>query len=460
MRYTKTKKIISLLISLCTVFGLFGIGTAQADSNTETNSILAYGIDVSSWQGSIDWKKVKADGKDFAILRAGTTKGKDNYFERNYTEAKAAGVDLGCYMYTYATTVEEAEKDADMMLSWLAGKEFEYPIYYDMEDQVQLAEGMTTELRTEMILAFCKKLNDAGWYTGVYANPNWFNNYLNEDLLAQNHEIWLASWPVSGTPSKDYSYRCGLWQYSAQGKVNGIDSDVDLNVAYFDYPELIKKGEKPVRPEKPEAPTVTKVDEEWIVTSSDGVNVRSGPGTDFQKVSFFNPGTRIHVTGKISDDSYTWGRIELNGQECWCVLDFAKQTTSELLSNNEKITIDENNLILGLEPGEEVYDDLFKVSGLAEIKTEQTKSGFGTGTKIHLVLGETTVNTYYVVIDGDINGDCYIDSFDLVHSYAITNFELEYDVNSAQFRASDLNKDGVCDVFDSNLMAEIVNFEK
>ncbi len=454
MKYAKTRKIISLILSICTVLGIFGLMIAQAeDTSDHARSIVAYGIDVSVWQEKIDWKKVKADGIEFAILRAGYTGAKDRFFEENYAKAKAEGIELGCYFYTYAVTVAEAEKDADLLISWLEGKKFEYPIYYDMEDNKQLAEEMTTELRTQMCLAFLDKMEKAGYYTGLYANPLWFNNYLDEAALAEKSQIWLASWTGSGRPTIDYSDKYGLWQYSATGTVDGINGNVDMNVAFKDYPAIIKRGgyNGYTRGDS------VKVDEEWIITE-DNVNVRAGAGTSYSKVGTLNANKRIHVTEKINDGTYSWGKFKSGSLEGWCALNYAKKTTSTLKSNNSKIKI-KDKMIIGLEPGEEVYDNLFKVSGLAKIKTEQTRYGFGTGTKINLVLGETVVNTYYVVIGGDINGDCVADSFDLVHSIAITNFELEYEETSPQFLASDLNSDGVCDVYDSNLLAEIVNFE-
>lgn len=461
MRYAKIRKIISFLLTVCAVAGIFGVTTVNAEYD-HVGPIVAYGVDVSSWQGNIDWKKVKADGKDFAIIRAGTTKGKDTYFEENYKNATAAGLDVGCYMYTYATTVEEAEADADTLIKWLEGKNFQYPVYCDMEDSVQLGAGMTTALRTEMILAFLKKLNDAGYYTGVYANANWFNNYLDEAALAQKHETWLAAWPDTKEPTKDYSSRCGLWQYTDQGKVDGINGNVDLDVAYKDYPTIIKNGEKPGNPDLPDKipePEIVETNEEWVIAYADSVNVRSGPGTNHGKISALPRNSRIHITAKYDDRMYVWGRFDLNGQEAWCVLDYSKQVVSELVSNDSKITIDKNKLILGLNEGEEVYEDLFKVNGLAEIKIQQTKNGFGTGTQINLMLGNTVVDTYYVVIDGDINGDLYIDAYDLTYITALTNFEISYNETSPEFMASDLNKDGVCDVFDCEILSALMLYD-
>lgn len=455
MKNTYIKKILSVLLILSLAVALFGTTTAMAEAEKANESFLSYGIDVSSWQGSIDWKKVKADGKEFAILRAGTTNGKDKYFEENYKNAKAAGIYVGCYFYTYATTEEEALKDADMLLSWLEGKQFEYPVFYDMEDETQLQNGLTTENRTDMCLAFMDKMEKEGWFVGTYANGNWFKNYLDEKTLGESGELWYAAWTSSGEPTKDYSDKYGLWQYSAEGKVNGIGGNVDLDVSYKNYPEIMYKwGYNGYKSDF----EVEILDEEWVITSDNGVNVRELPGTIYSQVGFLPYNARIHVTAITKDSKYTWARIEYNGRIAWCVLNYAKKVTSTLSSNSDKIVLN-NKLVTGLNEGEEVYEDLFKVNGLAEIKIQQTKNGFGTGTQIKLMLGNTVVDTYYVVIDGDINGDLYIDAYDLTYITALTNFEINYDETSPEFTASDLNKDGVCDVFDCEILSALMLYD-
>lgn len=451
MKYSK--KMLSFVLSLCMIFSLIGIKEGFASGAGDGKGILAYGVDVSSWQGKVDWQKVKNDGKTFAIIRIGTTKGKDTYFEENYKNAKNAGMNVGCYFYTYATTVEDAQKDAETVLSWLEGKQLEYPVFYDMENSAQLGSGITTEMRTEMCLAFLDKLSGNGWIAGTYANGNWFSNYLNKSKLGEKYELWLASWMNSGTPSKDYSSQYGLWQYTDSGKVNGISTAVDLDVAYKDYPTIMKNGGF-----NGYNSVFEEVDEEWIITSSNGVNVRKGAGTSFEKVGFLPYGERIHITAKMTGNGYTWGKILLNGEEAWCVLDFAERAESLLICADENIFI-ENNLIFGMEEGQQIREEMFTVSGLAEVVINENENGFGTGTEVNLILGNTTVNTYYVVIEGDINGDLYLDAFDLSWSLSVTNLETSFDETSPQFNAADLNKDGVCDIYDSEILEIKVNSE-
>ncbi len=442
----KYRRIIFLILSFSILLSVFMVNEGSAAGAGDGNGILAYGVDVSSWQGKVDWQKVKNDGKSFAILRIGTSKGKDTYFEENYKNAKAAGMNVGCYFYTYATTEEEVLLDAENVLSWLEGKQLEYPVYYDMENSAQLADNITIQMRTKMCLAFLDEMKENGWYAGTYANANWFNNYLDKGSLGENYELWLASWMNSGLPSRDYSTEYGLWQYTDSGSVNGINTAVDLDVAYRDYPTIMKNGGFNGYKAISQA-----VDEEWIITSSNGVNVRSGAGTSFEKTGFLGYGERIYVTEKMTGNNYTWGKI---GENRWCVLAFAEETTSQLkVAQNSNCTIDEERKFINVPQLSLHINDLLEVNGYASIKITENEYAAGTGTVVELMLGETVVSTYYVVIDGDINGDSVVDAFDVTISLAVTNFTAEFESSSPQFHSADVNKDGVCDVYDSEIIS-------
>lgn len=194
-------------------------------------------IDVSVWQGNIDWTKVKASGIDYAIIRAGfgrETSQKDNKFEQNYTNAKKAGVKLGAYWYSYADSVTDAEKEAKACLSVLKGKTFELPVYYDLEDNSQVGFGKTT--LTNIAKKFCDTLKASGYSVGVYANANWFKNYLDYSGLKKLYSIWLAQYNSTA------QYECDIWQYSSSGSVKGISGNVDMNTIY--NTDIIKREEE------------------------------------------------------------------------------------------------------------------------------------------------------------------------------------------------------------------------
>ena len=205
-------------------------------SEPETKNLLK-GIDVSYAQGVIDWEKVKASGLvDFAILRAGygkETSQIDDQFSRNYTACKQLGIPVGVYWYSYATTVDEAEQEAKVCLQTIQGKQFEYPVAFDIEEARCLpqADALST--------TFCTALENAGYYTAIYT----FKSALESNFSAavkNRYDIFLSHIGVQQT---DYAGSYGLWQYSWTGCIPGISGDVDLDYAYKDYPTIIHQAE-------------------------------------------------------------------------------------------------------------------------------------------------------------------------------------------------------------------------
>lgn len=199
----------------------------------------AKGIDVSTWQGIIDWPRAKASGVDFAMLRASygwmnRDKQTDSQFHRNMKEAKAAGVACGAYHYSYATTVEEAKKEAAFFLDIIKGYSFEYPLAFDMEDKCQ--KNLGRELLTDIAYAFLEEVEKAGYYVCLYTNLDWIKNRLDMDKLSR-FDLWLAQWNTSPT----YEGNFGIWQYTSKGNVPGIDGNVDMDLSYKDYPAIMKE---------------------------------------------------------------------------------------------------------------------------------------------------------------------------------------------------------------------------
>lgn len=198
------------------------------------------GIDVSKWQGKIDWEKVKKAGVEFAMIRAGYgrhARYKDEYFERNYLGAKAAGIYVGAYHYSYANTVDKAKQEAELFLSWLKGKQFDYPVCLDLEDPSLKKLGRKS--LTAIADCFLSHVESRGYYVCLYSNKDWLKNYLDSGYLLKKYDLWLALWPSSGRPDTDRSNECGIWQYTDKGRVTGIQGNVDLNVSYKDYPSII-----------------------------------------------------------------------------------------------------------------------------------------------------------------------------------------------------------------------------
>lgn len=249
-------------------------GDETKGNNTVTSDFYEYfnikkdvtkGIDVSKYQGTIDWEKVKGDGIKFAILRAGFGKlitQKDPKFEEYYNGAKSVGLPVGAYWYSYATSVEEAKQEAKTLLEVIKGKQFEYPIYYDVEEMDQFNLGK--EVVSNIIKAFLEEVESAGYYVGLYMSTSYLNNFVNDDVK-KRYTIWCAHYNVDAPGYKD----CGIWQYSCKGKINGITGDVDLDEAYKDYPTIIKNvglnGFSTItQPTETEQPTPAPVEETQI----------------------------------------------------------------------------------------------------------------------------------------------------------------------------------------------------
>ncbi|MCC8042664.1 MAG: glycoside hydrolase family 25 protein [Oscillospiraceae bacterium] len=198
-------------------------------------------IDVSHNNGVIDFEKVKAAGIDGVIIRDGygikSSKQIDRQWENNYTKAKAAGLLVGAYHYSYATTVAGAKNEAAFMLEQLKGKSFELPIYYDIEEKKQAA--LSKSLCTQMVQAFCNTLENAGAWAGVYSYDSFFASNLDSSIPSR-YATWVARVENVFPTSVDESL-VAMWQYSWKGAVNGVSGDVDLNYCYKDYPKLIEK---------------------------------------------------------------------------------------------------------------------------------------------------------------------------------------------------------------------------
>ena len=202
--------------------------------------IYAHGLDVSKWQGSsLNFNAIKNAGYDYVILKAGSTNGKDECFETFYTNARAAGLDIGAYYYTYATTVAGAQTDAANMLTFIKGKTFEYPIYFDYEDPCQ--DGLSTTTAQNICLTFCDAMAKAGYLTGVYTGYAKATQ-LPMSTICAKYEAWIARYYdyTYETLSPSYSTKYGMYQYTDRNYI-GSAGPYDANVAYKDYPAIVKK---------------------------------------------------------------------------------------------------------------------------------------------------------------------------------------------------------------------------
>ena len=193
------------------------------------------GIDVSKWNKEIDWDKVKNAGVEFAIIRAGYRGSQtgslveDPYFRINMKGATASGIEVGVYFFTQAVNEVEAVEEASAVLKMVKEYDLDYPIFIDTEGAGGngRADKLDAETRTLVCEAFCRTIENAGYRAGVYASRNWYNNNLKTERLDDYH-IWLAEY--RSTPLYQGYYN--MWQYTSKGKIDGIESNVDLNIAY------------------------------------------------------------------------------------------------------------------------------------------------------------------------------------------------------------------------------------
>ena len=201
------------------------------------------GIDISEWQGHVDFNAVKASGVKFVLIRAGygrSASQEDRYFAEHYTQAKAAGLQVGAYWYSYANSPADAANEARACLTVLGNRHFDFPIYFDLEEKWQFANGRN--FCDSLVKSFCSILEQNGCYAGLYISRSSLQNYIST-AVAQRYAIWIA----------EYGSRCnyggnyGIWQHSSTGSVPGVNGNCDLDYAYIDYAAVIDKKQPVIR---------------------------------------------------------------------------------------------------------------------------------------------------------------------------------------------------------------------
>ena len=263
------------------------------------------GIDVSRWNGVIDWPTVANYGMGFAILRI-TEKGNviDSTFEANYKGCTANSIPVGVYKYSYAVNVSEIQYEAKKVIEALNGRKLDYPVFLDIEDKCQ--ENLSKHLMMRMINAFREIIIKAGYQFGIYCGYSWYQYQLPED--AKKYDCWLAAYPSQddGTMQIRLKPAAGIgWQYSSKAKIPGISGTVDRNIFYKDYNEAkdIKK-------------------ENTVMTKSEAINVVLGIAEE--EIGYLEKKNNSQLdskTGNAGSANYTkyWRDIEPSYQgQPWC----------------------------------------------------------------------------------------------------------------------------------------------
>lgn len=251
-----------------------------------------FGIDVSDWQGDIDWEKAKAAGVKFSLLKCGygmdLTDQDDACFVRNASECERLGIPYGVYLYSYANTMEKAKSEAAHVLRMLKDRNPQYPVYLDLEDEITLS--VSKEQILAQVKAWCEIIEGAGYKAGIYANLYWWDTYLT-DPWYDTKERWVAQYYSKCEYAKDY----GIWQYTSRGSVAGVNGNVDCDWCYKDY--LTTEPEVPDMP--PEAPSETV----YVVKYGDTLSgIAKEYGTTYQALAAYNGIANpnlIHVGDKV-----------------------------------------------------------------------------------------------------------------------------------------------------------------
>lgn len=223
--------LLTFSIFVLCLYLLFHIGKMNllknAPSNAQEKEAVALGIDISKWQDDVDFQKVKMEGYSFVIVRSGygMYDYEDEKFHDHVQGAKKAGLDVGAYHYSKATTIEEAKQEAEFFISMIQEYSWDLPVFYDIETDKQ--NHLSRNQLTEIALTFLTTLEDAGYKPGIYAAKSWYEDRLDMSQL-EKYPIWIASY----TNHLTYEGKFDFWQYTDQGEVDGVKGNCDINVMY------------------------------------------------------------------------------------------------------------------------------------------------------------------------------------------------------------------------------------
>ena len=291
----------------------------------------ANGIDVSKWQGKINWKSVKSAGIDFAVIRIGFRGEngiiyKDDCADYNIQQAEKAGVLVGVYFFSTATNTAEAEEEAEWTVSAIAGYPISYPVVYDCEgfkNSESRMYGISNTQRTDNALAFLKYVEQKGYEGMLYSAKSELENsaYWDTERIEAACKVWVARYPdipYPKTAHPDYSGKYDMWQYTDRGQVSGISGNTDMIVSYFTRQKAEPKNSK-LRPETAEAPSgdaniYTAASDE--VTAKIEVNLCDGVTTKSNIVGTLKNGTFLK---RIGIGTNGWSKLNYNGKTVYAL---------------------------------------------------------------------------------------------------------------------------------------------
>jgi len=408
------------------------------------------GIDVSKYNGDINWNAVKADGIDYAIVRIGY-RGYDGgllvtdpYYYQNMQGAINAGIKVGAYFFTQAITVQEAIDEAKLCIARVKDYDIKMPIYFDVEltegngkNGRLNTSGLSIKQRTAIAEAFCQTIQDAGYEAGIYSSKSYFLDYLDPDYLSTKYKIWLANYTNQTSYKGDYQ----MWQYSSTGSVEGISGNVDMNVFYSEKVNFtdanltITDASVPVKPEVTGNGNLTFESSDPSVATVDAAGNISGISSGTSVITVFSDnGSRDTIT--VTVDFPPAAVLNYTGML------FSKIGESEVISPSGVQLISSD-------------------SGVVSVSEDGTIVATGCGTAAITASdgkGNTAICNILVTDSEPLSGDCNLDGVvNAVDAVYILNLAsvLGVDGDEAQFSDSymklyDFNNDGKVDSFDAS----------
>lgn len=349
-----------------------------------------FGIDVSDYQGKIDWTAVKGAGIEFAILR--TVRGSlkpDNYFEANYKGCTDNGIPVGAYKYSYALTVEDAKKEATAVLQLLGGRPLDLPVFFDAEDKTQRA--LPKSLLTQIIRTFLDIVSAGGYRVGIYCNLDWYKHVVDVSAFP-GVDFWVAQYGKN-TGKADPAYKPNVgeigWQYTSKGSVPGINGNVDLDFLYKDY------GQAAGPAEKGETMTEAQARQRIVDIATKWVGQNSVDGTHKPLIDLYNihmplaRGYKVKYTDAwcavtVSAAAIMAGYTDIIPTECGC---------PQMIELFKKMGRWQENDAYVPKPGDVIFYDW-----------QDTGVGDNTGVPDHVGIVASVSGLSIKVIEGNLNG--------------------------------------------------------
>lgn len=317
------------------------VGVYGSSNSSQTTELK--GIDVSKYQGSIDWSKVKSAGYDFAFIRVGycnydgaISEGFDPYYEVNMKNAIAAGMNVGVYVYSYAKTTDAARVCANAVLDKIKPYKLTMPVAFDYEDSKTYA-SLGKNNNTAICKEFLQTIQNAGYYSIIYTYTSFADSYLNMSDLS-SFDTWIADY--RGYVGYKGSY--GIWQYSSTGTVSGISGNVDMNIAYKNYPEIISGNSSGGSEDLDNMYYRVKIENKCQAFTEKNVDkVLKINGSDYLPIGDYKV---IEKDNSIGNQNFYWCKIQLNdGAQCYAVYNLS-DGRCEIITLTKEIPVDNKSI--------------------------------------------------------------------------------------------------------------------